>query len=126
MVLVIRCQFGSQLTIASLYYVILFRSLGFLLRKTSKLFGFPIHLCCTCHIKVIREAHHANSIRYLHFYYTIFWGYFFFFFTVYDFLWSREYSLISLPYICEISQSEAYKIVKEDRDFGKNILYIYS
>ncbi|XP_071155484.1 contactin-like [Mytilus edulis] len=36
---------------------------------------------------------------------------------VYEYLWSREYSLISLPYICEISQTEAYKIVKEDRDF---------
>lgn len=28
-----------------------------------------------------------------------------------------------MPYICEISQTEAYKIVKEDRDFGKLTWY---
>ena len=39
--------------------------------------------------------------------------------------WSRVLSTSTLPYICEISQAEAYRIDQENRDFSKYILYMY-
>ena len=39
--------------------------------------------------------------------------------------WSCVLSTSTLPYICEISQAEAYRIDQENRDFSKYILYMY-
>lgn len=33
--------------------------------------------------------------------------------------WSRSHMTLSLPYICEIPQAEAYRIVQDNRDFGR-------